>query len=232
MYVSGKRPGRLMWRLRQAVPAHPPAEITPRLKARIIEDLKMKAAFELAHKKAENLRARAASAGLELAAKNAKKEVLQTDMFTRKQLVQVQLQMIRRYYSETGQIPPPDVLQEIRLRNPRYALAWSQVPQIPLPTEPLRAYFIEKAFSVSPEDVEPPYDKTMPAVTTVAVPASRRIFVLQRDDYSPPVISEFQDQAAAGLARVLAEMRHRRIRDAWFNFRNIMGRVGFVMAER
>jgi len=231
MYLTGERGGRLIWRLLQAVPAHPPAEITPELKARIIEDLKMKAAFGLAHKRAEGLRARAASAGLEITAKNAKMQLLKTEMFARKQLVQVQLQMIMQLYNQLRRSPPADVLQEIRLRNPRYALVWSRVAQVPLPTEQLRAHLMEKAFSLAPEDVEPPYAETAPAVTMVAVPISRRIFILQRDDYRPPVISEFQDQAAAELARILTEMRQRRARDAWFNIRNIMDRVGFVMEK-
>jgi len=84
MYVSGERAGRLMWRLDQALPEEDATGLTPAIRKQVIADLKLQAAFKIAHDKAGKLEDRiTAKAPLEKVAEKDKLKYETTKPFTR-----------------------------------------------------------------------------------------------------------------------------------------------------
>ena len=88
MYVSGRRNGRLLWRLLAAERAHTPEAMDEAIRARVVKDLKIKNAFDLAQDAARKMLADL-QAGKDLSelAKAAKAEVTRTEPFARKTFV-------------------------------------------------------------------------------------------------------------------------------------------------
>ena len=204
MQVSGDRPGRLIWRLIDAEPGHDPEQPTPRILNQIVDDLTLIRAMAMAADRARQIEAEAKKVGLEAAAKQAGMQTTVTGMTTREQLAWA--------------IP--------------VRIAWCEVSGLEMPTEPLRAYLLEKAFSLAPENVEPPYPADPPAVTVISLPARKEVVVLQRVDYRPAVSAEFEKPAEGqmGRAEIAAFLQNTRLweaAEAYFNLRNIGPRKAF-----
>ncbi len=75
----------VLWRIIETSPEHAPASITDvaGLRDKVIEDLKLTAAYQTAIKKADEFKELAASIGVEEAARKAKLEGVKTDLFAR-----------------------------------------------------------------------------------------------------------------------------------------------------
>jgi len=88
MYVSGKRTGRLLWRLLAAERAHTPEAMDDAIRAQVVKDLKIKDAFDLARDAARKMLADLqAGKDLPALAKAAKVEVTRTAPFARKTFI-------------------------------------------------------------------------------------------------------------------------------------------------
>lgn len=111
--VQGAKPGRLLWRLVSAVPSHAPADLkdTETLRKQVIDDLKTKAAFDLAVKAAEN----AVKVTPELTflgaihAPGTRARITETDFFARKVRIRSCIMIV-------GVEDKPDLLQELLAR--------------------------------------------------------------------------------------------------------------------
>lgn len=86
MYVMGDKSGRLVWRLVEIEEEHMPRELAdrPELRRRVVEDLKLLAAFKKATEAAGTLKDAAETVSLEAVAEGQKKETYTTGMFARK----------------------------------------------------------------------------------------------------------------------------------------------------
>ncbi len=232
MYVMGDRAGRLAWTLVEAVPAHAPEALTDVLRKEVVDDLKIVRAFDLAGKRADELAAAAKEKGLEAVAKDAKKETELTGLFSRKSLALM---------APNGMsLPAPghmlvhekvawmrQMANYFRGQPLAPGIIWSQVGAANLPTEEAREAFFATAFSLAPEDVQPPYPAEPRAVGVAPVEADRTVLVLERSSFRPLVVNEYEKQARVLVGQLLRGFQQDRIRDAWFDFDQIVKRTGF-----
>jgi hypothetical protein len=114
---------------------------------------------------------------------------------------------------------------------PSYEFAYSRVKGVDLPNDTLSEYFMKEAFSLAPENVEPPYPKGPGPVAVVPLPSLKAVLILQRVDFRPPVIGEYENQGRPFLTRALVDIRRGEARATWFNFENIAKRTGYVEKE-
>ncbi len=109
----------------------------------------------------------------------------------------------------------------------RVLIMQGRLPQgIDLPQlESIRNTFLETAFALAPQNVEPPYP---PATTvgTFSVPAKRQALVMKRTGYKPLVQSEFDEKYGPGIfnerLRQTASASY-----SWFLARAIQARTGY-----
>jgi len=234
MYVHGARPGRLLWKLAEAVGSHVPKKMTDAIRTRVADDLKLQAAFDLAVRRAEELGAVAARVGLSAAAKGAKRETRLTGLFSRKTL------LLRSRWGPLdalhGSLSAEEKVigaQQIVLRGRRQGveltpeLLWSGVADLSLPTDALRRRFVTAAFAVAPKNVEPPYPTSPPATAVVPVESDRSVVVIERADFRPLLADEYGAQGRLILARYLTVLRARQASALWFRYDNVARRVGY-----
>jgi len=72
------------------------------------------------------------------------------------------------------------------------------VPEVELASDAARQRFLQAAFSLAPEDVEPadgpePYPVQPYAVTSITLPRTRQVLLLQREDYRPAGRAAYED---------------------------------------
>ena len=227
MDVSGKKRGKLLWRLLNAVPAYSPAEVkdVEDLRRQVIEDIKIARAFEQARKVAKDIAA--AKSTLEDAAKDRDLQTFETDMFARQTLLPRHLLISRRaqFMMMMGRVPV-----EYYMARP-CAFVPTPVKDVPLPTGTISRYFMDEAFALAPKDIEPPYPPGPGPVSVVPLPSAAEVLVVQRVDYRPPVAREYEEGGRVLLARALLEIRRWRARVAWFNYRDVEKRMGFREEE-
>ena len=225
---EGNERGRLLWRLIEAVPAHTSQQITPSVREQIIGDLKIKAAFEKALAKAGEIQTTVApESDLETTARKADLETFATDMLTRMVVFSPAQEEFRRLQN--------DRIYEAyvaRLLGKPIDFYWTPVPNIDLPSDEFREYFIHQVFKLTPENVEPPYPEKSEAVVIVSVPVNRSVYIIQRIGYRPPVTSEYVQKERIEIIRILAEIDRWKSRVFWFNKNSIIQRVGFERGKR
>ncbi len=203
MYARGDEPGLMLWRLADARPAYvlPEAKEITDLSGDVVEqvekDVKIKVAYDLAWKRAKEMKKAAESVGLEAAAKAEGKETFVTGLFSRKRFV----------YGAPVQ--------------------WSSVPDVSLPTVSLREYFMGNVFSLAPKNVEPPYPEKPYALLDVPVPVTKEVFLFQRQDYRPLVQSEYEEGGRMVAMRYLSYAHSMQARALWFYLNDIVVRVGY-----
>jgi len=207
MFVRGDAPGRLLWQLAGATRPYIPESPTPEIIAQVVKDVRLAKAFALARKRAEDIELEALKVGVATAATNNDLETYVTEPFSRNGLLWV------------SQYEPP-------------VLAWQVVPGLEAQDQALREYIINKAFSVAPKNVEPPYPQDPPAVALVAVPALRQVAVIQRVGFVPAVASQFDDATEgqigrAEITRFLTGARNYQAMREFFTFGSIARRMGF-----
>jgi len=87
LYVEGRRRGRLLVRLLEAVPEHDPPDLTPAIRRQVIEDIRLAEAFEKARKAArEMLQQVRAGKDLKKLAEGQNRPYAETGFFARKQI--------------------------------------------------------------------------------------------------------------------------------------------------
>ena len=234
MYVHDVRPGRLLWKLAEAVGSHVPKKMTDAIRTRAADDLKLQAAFDLATRRAEELGAAAARAGLTAAAKGAKRETRLTGLFSRKTLLLRSrwgpLNALRGNLSaEEKVIGAQQIVLRGHLQGVELTpeLVWNGVADLSLPTDALRRRFVTAAFKVAPKNVEPPYPASPPATAVVPVESDRSVVVIERVDFRPLLADEYGTQGRLILARYLTVLRARQSSTLWFRYDNVARRVGY-----
>jgi hypothetical protein len=202
MYVMGDTPGRLIWRLVEAVAAHVPEKLTdrPGLRQQVVDDLKLQNAFKKAEKDATKLKNAAKTVGVEVVAKALKRETFTTGLFSR---------------------------LWIDLR--RRIVGWTDVRSLDLGTAELQAFVIPKAFELMPKNVEPNAPPGPPAVGIVAMPIKREVLVMERIGFRPVVKSEYESFIGRPIvARFIREQQQEVVLRQWFDMRGISQRVGLA----
>jgi len=201
MYMLGESTSQLLWRLVKVAPAHVPQKMTPEIRQKIVSDLKLGVAMNLAVKKAELIRDAAKNIGLATAAENGKLDAFTTGIFTRKMFS----------------------------RDMR-SIRWSVVPNLDeIDTLALVSYFMPQAFKLMPEN--PDADANSPSQTktigVVPIPAKAEVLVIERNDYQPVQKQEYEDYWRLMMARSLNMQQYANMMGVWFNDRNIRIRTGY-----
>jgi hypothetical protein len=202
MYLRGEKPGRVIWRLAQAVPGHVPAALAdqPDLRKQVVDDLKLQAAFQKALEEAEKLANAAKSVGLETVAGARKKETLTTGLFAR------------------------------RWMDMRRNIHWSEVPGLKLDTPEQQAFVITKGFELMPQNVEPNAPEGPPAVGVAPLPVRAEALVMERIGFRPVVRPEYEKESL-DLSQRLMERQQGILMQLWFHVKVIRQRVGYPSKE-
>ncbi|MHC4294202.1 MAG: hypothetical protein ACYSTL_01305 [Planctomycetota bacterium] len=234
MVLGGAQRGRLLWRLIEAVPSQAAESPTGKLREQVIEDIKMERAFRRAVARAGELIVAAEKDGLEKAADAMKLESSRTGLFARKQTLTAAQRL--GALKARGMITEVEALRQLVIEQPiRYV--WSLVPGVTLASEELRKRFVETAFSLAPEDVEPkeggdPYPQTTPALGIVEAPATREVLVLERANFHPVVMSDYEQRGRERVVMWLRMLRSWEIRKTWFGQGDVEKRAAFEASRR
>jgi hypothetical protein len=201
MYLAWPVTGRLLWRLMAAEPEHEPKSITPAIRRQVIEDIKVSRAFEKAREAA------------------------------RKMLAQVQAgenledlaKAAKREFVKTGLIPRKRVFLP---RQPPFIvrMVTTRVPEAGSDPD-----FLKQAFALAPADPDD-YSNPGPGTIVLLRPA-RKLLLIQRIGYEPPVEQEFDETT---FALTLSMLRNQRLQEdliAWLAFDRIKGRVRFTFKQ-
>ena len=229
MEVAGARPGMLLWRVAEALPARSPESLDDDLRSQVVRDLKTVEALKAAADEAKPLMEQAAKVGLEQAAKDSELDTESTGFFARRrafmpaELYNLQARMgmieeVEAHYKTLTSVP--------------VVFGWTDVPGLSLPTPEMRQALAEKAFSLAPANIEPaegdePYPVKPYALTTVELPGMKEVLVIQRADYRPIVESEYQKNGRTQLAKALAGVNQWRMRAQWFSLEEVKKRVHY-----
>ncbi len=233
MTVFGPKRGVLIWRQAAAEAAHEPDELTDDIRQDVIRDIKIVKALTLAEKRAEELIAAAGTDGLEAAAKDADLESTTTGLFARRTMISP-TQMLMRLI-QSGYYDPAELFVQILKISP-VELNPSRVSGVELaasdPSAGLAEAFMAKAFSLVPQKVEPaqgddPYPDKPYAMISVKLPGSGTVLVLQREDYRPPIISDFQQRGRQMIVQVLSIAASSSDRRNWFDLEQAKTRLDF-----
>jgi hypothetical protein len=201
-YVFGDRPGRLLFLLTAVYPSHVPTEMDAALRAEVARDWKLQKAYAEALQAAEKMQKAAGQIGLEAVAKAQKKDVQTTRLFARRR---------------------PD-------------LNWSTVPELdmtagtPQVTMALREYTLAKAFELTPKDVNN-FTKEPAAFGVVSVPIKQHVLVLERTEYKPLLVKDYEEFGRPTVARMLGSRRYQIMTSWWFGINGIKQRLNFRQTD-
>lgn len=198
MYVTWPATGRLLWRLMDAEAEHEPTEITPAIRAQVIQDLKTNRGLAKAHDAARKMLAQLnADKDLEKLAKDAKLQFIKTDPFARK------LAVPRRGIGGFNFVVVPTSVPEAG-SNPE---------------------FLKQAFALAPAD---PDDRTNPGpADIVLLRRVHKLLLIQRIGYDPPTNEEFDKIGLYLTVPVVMAQRREAGLITWFAFDSIKDRLGF-----
>jgi hypothetical protein len=225
MDVGGEPGGKLLWRMIEAVPAHAPMQLeeVEGLGEQVKKDCRLKAAFELAVKRAEAVKASAAKSGLEAAAKQEKLKLIETGLFPRR----VATSPLRQYAAmvqKSGRLGP-EMFARLAMQPP-IDFPFSSVAPLSLPGEFAYTRFIDAVFALAPASVEPPYPKAPPSVGLLPLPSAGEVLVMERTDYEPAVWGLYQ-QAMGEVVRQLDELRRWQGKMVWFTGKAVADRMEY-----
>ena len=233
--VNGSAGGELHWRLAQAEASHALEQITSadelagEIRSQVSDDIKTEAAYAIALDKAGALEVEAAKTDLKTAAEALGVSTSETGLFARKtrrlpqQEIYQQLQM-------TGRLTPETMVLAM-LESP-FRFESNRVPGVALPSEESREAFLNQAFGLAPENVEPPYTDGKP-MATIGVKSRAEVLVAQRIGFAPAVGSEYEtaaDDTPSGkedLMAALVAVGNWQARVSWFDYKKIAERTGF-----
>lgn len=105
---------------------------------------------------------------------------------------------------------------------------WSDIEHLELPNRAAVAKrkLIEQVFKLIPENIEPPYSNTPPAMTVLYIPALRATAVVQRVDYEPAYDDKYQ-AAREDLAKELMRATRGSTVQYWFNKATMVERLNY-----
>lgn len=120
-------------------------------------------------------------------------------------------------------------LADLALREPIiYPL--TDLEGLDLGTPDQKQLFMDAAFALVPENIEPPYPTSPPATGLAPLPFLREVLVMERIGYEPPVASEYA-QRKRFLAAQFELVSLWRGRMTWFAIANIAQRVQFTSQQ-
>lgn len=239
--------GRMLWRLSEAKPSYEPTlqdlASDTALRARVIDDCRDEAAFKLAQARATELMQQAQSkpAGLQAVAAENKLKTEETKLFTRKieqsprsnYLQNVYVQILQRQMSGQALSKEEEgyLWSQANLQASQYSplqVVWQSIPglTVPLQSQDTLRQMMEGAFRLAPKNPEPPYKNDKPAITMVDAKPLLKIAVMERIDYKPAVVGEFQ-AASPNVAQSLVALQEFQSRGQWFNLDLIQKRVKY-----
>lgn len=249
-------PAILLWRLANAAKSYNPSpeelQANAELRAMVTVDFKTTKAFDQAVEKARTIMAAAQGKGLEAVTKDQKLTAKPTEPFARKtlrfpreefmqQVFQMAQMELYRRAMQTGQQPTEqermEIFQEAQRRfapqamlQQPMAIVWSNVPGVDtgkVQNPEMVQQLIESLFALAPKNVEPPY--TGPAAMgTAQFHPTREVLVVERIDFKPAVISEFNQ--TQGLAPMMIRNERWMFQVMWFNHDLVAQRTGFTKA--
>lgn len=206
MYVLGEDNadlGRLAWRLTSLQSDVVPTSLAgdPKLRAKVIEDLKVFEAMNQAEAQARKLVQAAEKDGLEKAAKAAGLKSFDTGLFARK-----------NFSLQYEDVPHLDI-PEMRINGQ--------------PNTQLREFVINQAFSLVPPRVEPATQGYGAGkAIQFRVPARKEVVLFQRVDYRPAVKGEYESLGPY-LGRILTGSQHQASLVRWFDPARVLARLEY-----
>ena len=221
MYVSGPHRGRLLWRPIRAVPAAAPdpkdIDKVPGLKKRLVEDAKTPQAYKLAVAKAKKIAEEARKLNLSSAAMAENVKTTTTGSFPRKTL--------------------SPLARDPRLRaflTPETVFTFSWVQGVGQDGG-RNAAFMDKAFSLVPDDPEAPF-RPPGRVATVPMKSEAAVLVIQCIGYKPPLEQDYSGMGRFGwrqqIAGTLVWTQQSKMRRIWFEYEKIADRLKFELKKR
>jgi len=203
MMGSGELPGRVLWRLADASPAHAPlgVDTVPGLKEQVVDDLKIQAAFDQALKTAQEIY-NAPRATIGNAGKIPGVKVLDTDFFARK---------MRNPYGGWRSMPSMIRGLDLSMLSPRF-----------------NEQVIDAAFRLAPVKVEPPYEKESMDVIMMPLRPKREVDLLQRVDFEALIESEYNQMGRSRIINELMYFRQAASVQLFFNLNQIGTRIGYT----
>ncbi len=249
--------GQVIWRPIKALAAHVPEKITPVLREQILKDMRLAAAFKIAESQARTIKTKADVDGLEAAAVSAKMKLTEeSDLFTRKTkqlagrttafarcMMYIQRLQSGQEMAEQEKSMLVYYLNMFRLQYqfprdldfPPYYYSWSRVNIVDLPQTrhgKHSEYFMEKAFSLTPSDIEKGSDAEKSPVAIFSLPARGEVLILERSGYEPAMISDFEKGTQEQLAYESEKASQWRSMIRWFYLPNIIARMEFVPEKK
>ncbi len=115
----------------------------------------------------------------------------------------------------------------------RGSSGWSDIEGLDLPYRAgvARLNLMEQVFKLVPENPEPPYPDTPPAVMALYIPAIRATAVVQRIDYKPAYEDKYEN-IRQGLAGVIMQGAKKEAIEYWFAKSTVMSRLDYKPEEK
>jgi len=200
MMVAGDGGGRLQWRLLKAAPAHSSPTFAEAL-VQADRDPIMRRTIERAKK---DLRVKLAFERVRDYADRIATPAELEEAVERDKLETVETDMFSRRTSE----------------------GWTDLPELNLPTQEIRAEFIRQAFSLAPKDPDAEHPEKSDRIVTVLLPSRRMAVIMRRIGYTPPYRQDYEEQKSY-IAFIVLGQRQRAILQYWFSYAGIVDRVDF-----
>ena len=238
MRVFGVTSGELLWRLAGAEPTHALDAITSGddlsevIRSQVIDGIKTEKAYVLALDKAKALEAQAEATDLKTAAEAQEISISETGLFARKVQLSPQ-QMALQQMQMRGQLTEQTLV--LALLEAPHAFVDNRVPGVALP-ETVRRAFLQEAFTLAPENVDPPYTDDKP-ITAIGVESRAEVVVAQRIGFEPAVLANYEtptDDMPSGKVEIMTALeavRNWQVMVNWFNYKNIVDRTDFEVRQ-
>jgi len=240
---------RVLWQVVKSRAAHEPETLDAELRKKVIDDWKLLEAFRAqASQAAKDIAKKAATVGLEAAAKSADMEttvvgpVARKVRFSMAEMIRRQLmqQAIQQLFMRGGLpqgLTEQEFMRQVSGQAERAAMSYRPVDYMPssvgkldLKVAAASQLFLGRVFyNMVPKNIEEPVtaDPTAPVVT-IAIPPAGAHFVAQRTAYAPAVISDFERTERAQLAREAQAIIQWRARNVFFGYDSIVKRVNYT----
>jgi hypothetical protein len=201
MFVTGERPGRVIWRLVAATPAHVPASLTAEtgLREQVATDLRLQAGFRKAVQEANKIAKASEAIGLEAIGAARKAQTTTTGLFAR-----------------------------LRVNPNTMQMSLMDVPALGVTTAEMYQYVIPQAFALVPKGTETAPAKDTPGIGVLPVPMQMEVLVMERIGYRPPVKPEYDEFGRTITAQILMSQAQREVMVRWFTLPIIEKRTAYM----
>ncbi len=200
--MPGRSNSQLMWRITQALPAHPPQQRTPEIDEQMIADISTVRAMGLARQHAQKLLAQARQSSLTRVAEADDLDVVTVDRLSRK----------------------------VPINQLEIAWIWRGVTGLRLPTEAVRKDFLKSVFALIDDGTIDGLDVGL-RLGVIAVPSDHAVCLVEVIEHVPAVLEEHRARLPETIVRI-ERARNFRSQMVWFSFDAIVVRVGFRASEQ